>query len=271
MLVYLYNKMSFAHLHLPTCTCDLHFQAIYGTDSYVPKHHFSVHLPSLMELHGMLISCFVHERRHKITKRSLDICFGCSELGASFTMFHTHWFMVLEEYKIIAKTVFDFVPWFVFLWLPRFANMQHSGHESMDRSVLREVVTTHIFDLQTDEDDSAWKPAKPNLVEAWKNHLGLPFLTHALLVAATSNRCHMDDMVAVTEPRCIAQVLFHIRYGETRVTLVKCFEKTGKNTFKMNPHDNELFVSTSCLQGAVVYKRLDAESILVAPQSFYTA
>lgn len=80
MLVYLYNKMSFAHLHLPTCTCDLHFQAIYGTDSYVPKHHFSVHLPSLMELHGMLISCFVHERRHKITKRSLDICFGCSEL-----------------------------------------------------------------------------------------------------------------------------------------------------------------------------------------------
>ena len=141
----------------------------------------------------------------------------------------------------------------------------------MDRSVLREVVTSHIHDLKSNEDESAWKPAKPNLVEAWKSHLGLPFLTHPLLVAASSNRCHMDDMVAVTEPMCMAQVSFHVRYGETCVTLVKCLEKSGKNTFKMNPHANEIFVRTSCLQGAVVYKRLDAESILVAPQSFYTS
>lgn len=186
-------------------------------------------------------------------------------------MFHLRCFMLDRFWrKAIIKMVFDSAPWLSFLWLLRFANMQHSGHESMERSVLREVVTTHIYDLKADEDESAWKPAKPDLVEAWKNHLGLPFLTHALLVSGTSNRCHMDDMVAVTEPKCMAQVLFHVRYGESRVTLVKCFEKTGRNQFKMNPDSHEIFVRTSCLQGAVVYKRLDAESILVAPQSFYT-
>ena len=110
------------------------------------------------------------------------LTFVCSDCGAGFAMFHLHCFMLDRFWrKAIIKMVFNSAPWLSFLWLLRFANMQHSGHESMERSVLREVVTTHIYDLKTDEDESAWKPAKPDLVEAWKNHLGLPFLTHALL------------------------------------------------------------------------------------------
>ena len=46
-------------------------EASYGVDSYLPKHHYSVHLPSQLERFGLVPSCFVHERRHKILKRHL--------------------------------------------------------------------------------------------------------------------------------------------------------------------------------------------------------
>ena len=44
-------------------------EACYGEQHYLPKHHLAIHLGQQLELHELLISCFVHERRHKILKR----------------------------------------------------------------------------------------------------------------------------------------------------------------------------------------------------------
>ena len=44
------------------------FQACYGPD-LLPKGHLSLHLPQQKVHHKQLLSCFVHERRHKEVKR----------------------------------------------------------------------------------------------------------------------------------------------------------------------------------------------------------
>lgn len=44
------------------------FHASYGPGEMVPKFHYALHLPLLLEQHGMLISCFTHERKHKSLK-----------------------------------------------------------------------------------------------------------------------------------------------------------------------------------------------------------
>ena len=48
-------------------TC--YYKSAYGEDSMIPKFHFSLHLPSTLRAHGLLVACFVHERKHKEVKR----------------------------------------------------------------------------------------------------------------------------------------------------------------------------------------------------------
>jgi hypothetical protein len=47
------------------------FKLLYG-DSWLPKHHMTLHLPDHLLRHKTLISCFVHERKHKEIKRYAD-------------------------------------------------------------------------------------------------------------------------------------------------------------------------------------------------------
>jgi hypothetical protein len=48
--------------------CNM-FIMIYGKPAYIPKHHFSLHLPSMLVKHGLLISLFTNERKHRSLKR----------------------------------------------------------------------------------------------------------------------------------------------------------------------------------------------------------
>lgn len=45
------------------------FQAAWGESEWVSKHHFAMHLPSMLRRFGFLLSCFTHERKHKMLKR----------------------------------------------------------------------------------------------------------------------------------------------------------------------------------------------------------
>lgn len=150
--------------------------------------------------------------------------------------------------------------------LRRWADQQHSGHASMERSVLREVLLTHIHDLNETVSD-VFKPASKELAEAFRVHVGLPFLTSALLVSATADRCRTDDVVSLSEPVALAKVLFHVRYEEHHLTYARLFNKVGPNRFR--PSGDEIFAQTECMLGAVIYKKLSTDEILVSPQSFY--
>jgi hypothetical protein len=48
------------------------FKAAYGEEHFVPKFHFSLHLPEQLARWLMLVACFTHERKHKEAKRYLE-------------------------------------------------------------------------------------------------------------------------------------------------------------------------------------------------------
>ena len=148
----------------------------------------------------------------------------------------------------------------------RFANQQCSATAGTERSLLREVILTHVYELQEEPEDP-FKVASPDLREAFRCHLAVPFLSHELFVSTDAERIHTDDIVTLSNPAAIAKVLFHLRYGNQRLSLVSCFEKTGLNKFRAGSQD--IFVETGCIRGACVYKPLQGAEILVAPQSFY--
>ena len=45
------------------------FKTAYGEDAIRPKHHYALHLPSILARFGFLISTFTHERKHRAFKR----------------------------------------------------------------------------------------------------------------------------------------------------------------------------------------------------------
>ncbi|CAJ1428127.1 unnamed protein product [Effrenium voratum] len=45
------------------------FKRVHGAEHWTTKFHLSLHLPLLLKRHRCLISCFVHERKHKCVKR----------------------------------------------------------------------------------------------------------------------------------------------------------------------------------------------------------
>ena len=44
------------------------FREVYGEDEMRPKHHFALHLPSMLKRFGFLLTTFVNERKHRLIK-----------------------------------------------------------------------------------------------------------------------------------------------------------------------------------------------------------
>jgi len=45
------------------------FSLVFGAENWTPKFHFTSHLPRMLKEHGTLLACFVHERKHRESKR----------------------------------------------------------------------------------------------------------------------------------------------------------------------------------------------------------
>eukprot|EP00969_Alexandrium_andersonii_P191164 8443996-Alexandrium_andersonii.AAC.1 len=44
------------------------FKALYGDSVMTPKFHYGIHLAWQYKQHGLLVACFMHERKHKVLK-----------------------------------------------------------------------------------------------------------------------------------------------------------------------------------------------------------
>ena len=61
------------HLYQLVATHLHAFRKAYGEVNMFPKHHYSIHLAFMLELHKMLYACFVQERRHEeIRKQTMQ-------------------------------------------------------------------------------------------------------------------------------------------------------------------------------------------------------
>ena len=84
------------------------FLATYPEEEFSPKHHYALHLGAMLQHHKTLVSCWVHERRHKILKRyanALTNMRAGSEVGvleqAALAHFHELEDMGLAELGLI--------------------------------------------------------------------------------------------------------------------------------------------------------------------------
>ena len=59
------GKITGDDLHASILTHLQAFKAAYREDRMVPKAHYAMHLAEQLKAHGILLTCFVHERRHK--------------------------------------------------------------------------------------------------------------------------------------------------------------------------------------------------------------
>ena len=57
------------------------YQKAFGDDEWTPKFHFCIHLPMLLQQHGLLVSCWVHERKHRMLEY---ICRSCRLIHCLF-------------------------------------------------------------------------------------------------------------------------------------------------------------------------------------------
>lgn len=138
----------------------------------------------------------------------------------------------------------------------------------MEQSVLREVLLTHIHDLNQVEKDS-FSEAKADLIEAFCQYLQVPFLKGPLLVSANAFRCRTDDVVSLRQPEALGRILFHLRYQEEYLTLVQLFEKVGTNTFQ--PREGSILTRSKYIRGTMIYKTLEGGKILACPAGFFAA
>ena len=73
-------------LHRAIITHLRKFQETYGTEAWFPKCHLATHLGRMLHLFHILLSCYVHERKHKEVKR-----FGVMSRSVSTDLRNTNW------------------------------------------------------------------------------------------------------------------------------------------------------------------------------------
>jgi hypothetical protein len=62
------------------------FTALYGRDALKFKHHQLLHLPEMLLMHGVMVACWVLERKHILAKQSIQNCknlLGVEKTGLS--------------------------------------------------------------------------------------------------------------------------------------------------------------------------------------------
>lgn len=66
------GTVSSADLHAAILNHLTVYKRVHGVDEWYPKLHYALHLATMLEQHGCLVSCFVHERKHKELKRTAN-------------------------------------------------------------------------------------------------------------------------------------------------------------------------------------------------------
>ena len=57
------------------------FKIAYGSEEVLPKHHYTMHLPTQMKRLGLIVDCYVCERKNKLPKSVVEFYFGANYKG----------------------------------------------------------------------------------------------------------------------------------------------------------------------------------------------
>jgi hypothetical protein len=199
---------------------------VYGRASVIPKHHFMTHIASIYECHKLLLSCWVHERKHKEIKkyeRQLNNTSGKWELS------------IIEN--IVQEQIMDLC-----------------DHDRMPR---RGVVFTRPTPAPVGQ-----ALAVRSLMRLDSDE---PVLLSVEAMFGPSDFCSKGDVIVakIEGQEHIAQVWFHTLVKDVHVTCIAIWPAAGNNRFTMQQDEVE-FIPTSSILQPCIYTVI-GDVALVAP------
>ena len=204
------------------------FQACYGTQFWVPKAHLALHLALMLSLFGVLLSCFVHERKHKELKR-----FGTLSRAVERNPSCTNWDKGLLQ-NVLRVQLQDL----------------HNGA----------LPNVPVF-------SSKFRPAPKQQLAELRKYFGTPNADVNMSVEVLLRgyiHVHTGDVVSLTVGGVnrVGEVWHHLEIDTTYFSCVNIFQSLpAKNMFLVQ--DEPVLVETASIQFPVFYRRVDSTVLIV--------
>lgn len=189
------------------------FQIAYGLDPWIPKCHYVTHLATQMSRHGLLISCFVHERKHKEVKR-----FG-TDVDNTVRWEHGVLQSVVKVH-LLALTEDNYFP-----------------HDNLCKLVDPRPAEPHVVAAVRHELGGVGADIK---------------IAHTAFHAAFSQSSRLDFVVAdVDGCRQVVQIWFHLDVDGHVLSCVAQCDRLGGNRFKIS--SESVLIHTKCIIEPCIY------------------
>lgn len=204
------------------------FKLSYGEDKLLPKHHMSLHLASQLAKKGRLLTCWVHERKHKEVKRFANSMCNTSHMWESSvleSMIQAHMTMLSDPAELPSQEVQ--------LDDPKPANQQ-----------LRMLIQS-TMESQSDVFTS----------KAAFNVTAKKFVVNdCVIFESHDNR------------KLVGQIWFHAKIQDVCLTCVSEWQPLGQNRF--NVTDNPILIPTAAVLDACIYYMEGAVAVLIPLTSY---
>ena len=204
-------------------------QRAYSTDLWVPKYHYLQHIPEMILAHGVVVGCFVHERKHRVAKRYAE---NMRNVGDGFDL-------------SILKDVLH-------------ANL----HDLSDK----DIGQLHIGLVQPIR---APMRLQLLLQTALQLHGNDVFYSRQAHYAMGSLSSVDDFVVLHTDSGyVVGQVLFFASVGlQVDLVCVSIWGSRGANHFENS--DQECFFDLTCIDDCMIYRRLSPTRIVAVANSLW--
>jgi hypothetical protein len=207
------------------CAIDAHskaFQNVYGTSHWIPKHHYALHLPAMMKRHKFLLTCFVHERKHKIIKRLAN------QLHNTSAKFEAS---ILEDAHNCQMSCLSDPA-----MLPN--STTHLTHKRKAPTALTKVVQEELN----------------TVAEVWTSA--------ECVFAPMQKASRGDVAVALVENQLrVVEIWFHVQVESTCLTCVSCWTKLGNNCYQVE-NDPVLIPSSDLRDTCVYSRRANKATVV---------
>lgn len=197
----------------------------YGKRWWIPKMHYLLHIPFMLLAHGILIACFVHERKHKEIKR-----YAQQRLSQSDT-FERNILVDLLHYQL---------------------------------KMLQEPTTFGVDSAKLVKPRDA-KPAVTSYVREAFTLSSTAQVKTSLLAHCPRFMCHVQDVVQIRLPtgHAVGQVVMHAAFDDVCWTCVQTWTKLPLHNMYSTKGET-MFVQSHDIESAFIYK-ISGDVAMVVP------
>ena len=199
------------------------FKMAYSPERMLPKHHMALHLATQLARHGQLITCWVHERKHKEVKRFANHLCNTSHMWESSVleaMMRTHCNLLADPQEMPTQCV-----------------------------------------QLVDPKPAPFEMAK--LIQSAMRSQGQVFSSKVALGVTSTKYFVNDCVIFDSDEhgKLVGQVWFHASVDDVCITCVSQWQSIGNNCF--NVSENPVLIPTAAVHDACIYHLKESIATIV--------